>query len=52
MGVVAYVTNSVERTEKEFDKGRRESEFSILKLICRAGRNYVSSDGRNSSGAS
>ncbi len=51
VGVVAYVTNSVERAKKEFDKGSRESEFEVLKRICRAGRNYLSSRSRSSSGA-
>jgi uridine phosphorylase len=42
VGVVAHVTNEVERTEKEFDKGSREAEFEVLKRICRAGRSYLS----------
>lgn len=48
VGVVAHVTNSAEQKEKEFDKGSRESEFEVLELICRAGWNYLSSEGRKS----
>jgi uridine phosphorylase len=43
VGMAAYVTNSISRTGKAFDKGARELEFGILEAICRAGKRFVSS---------
>ena len=43
VGMVAYVTNSVGRTGKAFDKGARELESGILEAICRAGKRFVES---------
>ena len=45
VGVVAYVTNSLDQTGKEFDKGSRQLEFEVLRRICRAGKRFVSSPG-------
>jgi uridine phosphorylase len=45
VGLVAYVTNSLDQTGKAFDKGSRQLEFEILKGICRAGNRFVSSSG-------
>jgi uridine phosphorylase len=42
VGLVAYVTNSIESTGKEFDKGSRQLEFEILRGICHAGERFVS----------
>jgi len=42
-GMVAYVTNSIGRTGKTFDKGARELEFGILKAICRTGKRFIAS---------
>jgi uridine phosphorylase len=41
VGLVAYVTNSLDQTGKDFDKGSHQLEFEILKSICRAGSNFV-----------
>jgi uridine phosphorylase len=43
VGLVAYVTNSLNQTGRDFDKGSRQLEFEILKSICRAGNRLVSS---------
>jgi uridine phosphorylase len=41
VGVAAYVTNSVDRQGKAFDKGARELEFGILEAICRTGKRFI-----------
>jgi len=43
VGMVAHVTNSLDRTGKAFDKGARELEFGILEAICRTGKRFVES---------
>ena len=47
VGVVAYVTNSLDQKGKEFDKGSRQLELQILRRICRAGKRFVSSSMRD-----
>jgi uridine phosphorylase len=42
LGIVAYVTNSIDQTCEPFDKGTRTLEFDILKRVCRAGKLFVS----------
>ena len=42
VGLVAYVTNSLGESGKDFDKGPRELEFEILRRICRAGNRFLS----------
>ncbi len=43
VGMVARVTNSVERSGKDFEKGSMAEQFLILRRICRAGKRYLSS---------
>ena len=43
VGLVAHVTNSIDRRGKDFDKGSRQLEFEILRSICRAGEKFLSS---------
>jgi uridine phosphorylase len=43
VGVVAHVTNSLDTTDREFDKGSRRFEVEILRAMCRAGMSYLSS---------
>lgn len=43
VGLVAHVTNSLDQTGEEFDKGSRVLEWEILGRICRAGMKFVSS---------
>ena len=43
VGMVAHVTNSVDRTGKAFDKGARELESGILEAICRTGKRFIES---------
>ncbi len=42
VGLVAFVTNSMNKAGKEFDKGSRQSELEVLMGICRAGERFVS----------
>ena len=41
VGLVAYVSNTVDQTSKSFEKGSRMLEFDILKQVCRAGLRFV-----------
>lgn len=38
VGVLAHVTNSIDGSEDQFDKGAAPLAYEILKAICRAGR--------------
>jgi uridine phosphorylase len=41
VGVVAHVTNAVDHTDEQFDKGTEEDSFLLLRAMLRAGRRYV-----------
>lgn len=41
VGVVAHVTNAVERHDEQFDKGTDEDGFTLLKAMLRAGRKFL-----------
>lgn len=41
VGVLAHVTNAVDHTDEQFDKGGDEDSFLLLRAMLRAGRRYV-----------
>ncbi len=43
VGLVAHVTNSVDRRQGSFAKGSRATQYEVLRRICRAGLRFVSS---------
>ena len=40
-GLVAHVTNAIDHTGEDFDKGAREDGLQLLEAICRAGLSYL-----------
>lgn len=43
IGVVAHVTNAVDHTEEQFEKGTDEDNFELLKAMVRAGERFLQS---------
>jgi uridine phosphorylase len=43
VGMVAHVTNAVDHTDEQFDKGTDDDSFLLLRAMLRAGRRYLES---------
>ena len=41
VGMVAHLTNAVDHSDEQFDKGTEEDSFAILRAMMRAGRAYL-----------
>jgi len=45
VAVVAHVTNAVDHTDEQFDKGTEEESFRLLRAMLRAGHRYLKAAG-------